>query len=236
MNWPCDQALGRLPPAAAARPASRPAWRRPCARPQPPASACFAGACWRWTSWSVIWLTAVLMKVPGPKTTFAGLSLASSRQRRRQPLQPPCRHVARQAALELDQPPQVRAQHRALEVALALGALDQHDHGVVAEVLLEALAGLGAVRGARHQRVHAGLRLEPQRERGAGQRQHPHHGQHQAGRRVTARASEPKKSSLTSRSLGSRDRAQLREPARLVDQPAEVALLAAGRRRHRHGA
>ena len=29
-------------------------------------SACWLVACWRWVSWSVIWLTAVLMKVPGP--------------------------------------------------------------------------------------------------------------------------------------------------------------------------
>ena len=50
------------------------------------------------------------------------------------------------------------------------------------------------------------------------------------GRLVTARASEPKKSLLTSRSLGSRDRLQLREAAGLTDQTAQGRLLAAGRR------
>ena len=52
--------------------------------------------------------------------------------------------------------PEVRAEHRALEVAL-----HQHHHRVVAELPLEAIVGLRGVGGARHQRVGAGARLEP---------------------------------------------------------------------------
>ena len=74
-------------------------------------------------------------------------SSASSRQHRRAACRRPSLvvgHVARQAALQ----PRARAARSAVRTVLRELALDQHHHRLVAEVLLEALGGLEALRGA----------------------------------------------------------------------------------------
>ena len=114
---------------------SRAALRAASAAALPSAAVCP----WRALKLVRIWPAAVLMKVPGPKTT-ARVSTSRARGRRsaasREALR---RDVARQAALEPDQARRDRGQDRPLEVAL-----DEDDHGVVAELLLEALGRLEA--------------------------------------------------------------------------------------------
>ena len=108
---------------------------------------------------SVIWFAAVLTKVPGPNTTRAGFSFGELGAAGRELREALGGHVAGQAALELDQPPEVGRQHRALEVAL-----DEDDDRLVAEVVLEALGVLERSASPRHERLGAGARLEAQRE------------------------------------------------------------------------
>jgi hypothetical protein len=83
------------------------------------------------------------------------------------------RDVAGQAALQPQEAAEVVGQHGLRQLAA-----HQHHHRVVAEVLLEALGRLEAVRVAVDERVGRGARLKPQRERGAAQRQQRSHGQH----------------------------------------------------------
>jgi hypothetical protein len=84
-------------------------------------------------------------------------------------------HVARQAALQADQPLQVFAQHELLQVAF-----DEHLDRLFAEVLIEAL-GVAVLRArARDERARRRRRLQPQRERRAGQAEHDRHGHDQA--------------------------------------------------------
>ena len=83
------------------------------------------------------------------------------------------RHVAGQAALQPQHAAEVLRQQRVRELAA-----HQHDDGLVAEVLLEALGGLEGLRAAVHERVRRRARLQPQRQRGAAEGQQRGYGQH----------------------------------------------------------
>ena len=135
----------------------------------------------RWRFWNspAIWFTAVLMKVPGPNTTFAGVELGDLAADRRQLAEPllVVGHVARQAALEPYQPSEVGGEHRARQLAA-----HEHQHRLVAEVLLEALGVLEALRAAVHERLGGRAGLEAQRERRSAEREQRRHGEH--GQRV----------------------------------------------------
>ena len=138
------------------------------------------------------------------------------------------RDVAREAALELDQAPEVAREHGALEVAL-----DEHDHGLVAEVVLEALRVLERARPLGHDRVGAGARLESQRERGAAEGEHADDGerQHRTARNGPYHALEHLSPQHRVRlGTGGGQGLQLRELPGLAHEAAEVGLLAAGRR------
>ena len=82
-------------------------------------------------------------------------------------------HVARQAALQRQDATEIGGQHGPGELAL-----DQHQHGLVAEVLLEALGGVVGLRAAVGERLGGGAGLQPQRQRGAAQGGRRGEGQH----------------------------------------------------------
>ena len=104
-----------------------------------------------------------------PVHDLRGLQLGDLPADRRQAAEPllVVRDVAAQAALEPQHAVEVRGEHGARELAV-----HQHEDRLAAEVLLEALRVLEALRAAVHERLRGRARLEPQRERGAAQRKH----------------------------------------------------------------
>ncbi len=83
-------------------------------------------------------------------------------------------NVAAEAALEPQHAIEVRCQHGAREVAV-----HEHEDGLAAEVALEALRVLEALRATVHERLRGRARLEAQRESSATQRQHGGEPKHQ---------------------------------------------------------
>ena len=112
---------------------------------------------------------------PRPEHHPGGLGPGQLGAHRRELAQALRRHVARQAALEADEPAEVGREHQLLERPLG------HDHHrVVAEVALEVLGGREGLRPAVDQRVGVHAGLEAQREHSGAQRQHADYGQRQA--------------------------------------------------------
>ena len=122
------------------------------------------------------WIANWLRKVAGPKTTALGSSRAIAAQARRRGLaadHPPAGRLARQAALQRQQPPEVVGAQELAQVAL-----DQDLDRLVPELLVEAL-GRGVGAGATvDQRVRAAVGLEAQRgdrpDQGQQDRRHDH--------------------------------------------------------------
>ncbi len=163
----------------------------------------------------------------GPEHHLGGLELRQRGTTLGQLAQALGRHVARETALELDQLPEVRREHRALEVAL-----DEHHHRLVAEVALEVIGGLSDLRRGRDERVRARPRLEPEREHAAGQpkcghdRDHhqrpPGDGAHDGCESLSPHASQLRELRV--------DRTQLRNTPGLARHASERRLGAARRR------
>ena len=86
------------------------------------------------------------------------------------------RHVARDAALQAEQASEIRGEHELRQV-LAY----QHDHGVVAEALVEVLGGLEGRRVAAHQRVGRRARPQPERQHAPAHGEQPDQRDHQPG-------------------------------------------------------
>ena len=223
----------RPAPAAPARRADRRAAARACAPPRPPGAPALRGLLRACENSSPIWLTAVLMNVAGPYTTFAGLSSAISRHTGGR-LPSPC---SLSGTLPDRQPSSRSTRPRSsVSTVRASSPLHQHQHGLVAEVPLEALGRLEALRAAVHERVGGGARLQPQRQRRAAERQQRGEGQHQqrptrdrrhdASERVPPHAGQLRSSCSPTAAARSRGNA----PA-LADQAAERRLRVAGRRR-----
>ena len=171
------------------------------------------------------WRTDSLMNVPGPKTTFTGFMRAS---RAHGPAEPAGRRraggeVARDAALE--------AEH-ALEVLreqeLCQRAADEHDDRVVAEALAQRRRGGVGLAALADQRVDAGIGLQPQCAREAGEREHGRQRQHEHGPPGRERHSALQRASVRQ---GARRLAVCIEP--VVQATDGVDALVAPKGRHR---
>ena len=86
------------------------------------------------------------------------------------------RLVARETALEADEPPEVGGEDRVLEVAV-----DHHHHGLVAELPVELVRGAGCGRVPADERARGRARLEAQGEGESDHRQRADHGHRRHG-------------------------------------------------------
>ncbi len=173
-------------PAAPAPPADRRARPTPCALPPPPAAAASRG---RQPAAQLV-LDLVDRGVDERARPVDGLRrLAASRSPRRPAgsrstgslrLARSRRRSAFGVPLPPRQPSRLSSRPRSsLSTVSREVALHEHEHRVVAEVLLEALGRLEAVRGAIDERRGRRARLQPQRQGRAAERKHRHDREHE---------------------------------------------------------